>query len=1494
MAGELYRTYEVLVEESVHPDHPKRQKTAKPEAWGDGSTYLALRDTNAIFQDAVCYYTILLAGLASDLNPLWAELERRETRPGNDVTRVLQRLAANYLKLPRAQSMREFASAVLTQGKSEADRKRTYQLLEGDLAKGNEEIEIEKLTLFAHDNGLRLCSTTSKRKMPGSAWLDRLYWKIHDERDCHSDVAAMVKLIDEFSKSSELPAQDRVKEHYQAAFTVAKCNRAKKLLPLINERLSALQVQIQKTADSNKRFVWLHRSGPVNPLAYLVARFLWLQDDEALGKLALEDLVAFINKPGKKIPKPLGDESEMPSKFPYFTEWLGIKFESPAFKEKFDDAALAMAFEDVFKYKQRTKKRADQVETLHAVKSAFEGDKEDALDAERSPTGKAMTIRGMKGDPRWCGDGKTKKGIAALLSELAEVKELDRYGLRSGTIGGWSDLRKLFVGLEKRAKKENWTEDKLREELEKAVENEQRENRQGFGSADFFNKLCEPPYHHLWSASAERNGIRDFIPHFVEYSGWMEELGELEEPGEKGNVTIKPISYTFPGMPNRHKKTSYRHFDFKAKLKRQMKQSLFRKHVENGTVRYELLNDVALTLSARRLKRDKVMTADGTSINAVWCPPLVLDDDKPRAGKRKGGKWQPGDMAVSFSLMVEDESNGEPQPIHLKVAIPIEWGEQKKLQKQTIRWEKGSLRGYAKKGDPDADKRRHFRWPIDLETQNNYETKDAVTARQLWCGDAEHPTIGFRVKKEDGSGTQVILEFHLLSVDLGTRFSSAFARLRVHCEPEGEGRRVSPDDFASPIRAQVYRKGTLRLQGENAKMWDHKRDSEGNCVKDAADNYVYELQTETYGNDGRGRFPKPEEVEPFKTLAYRIVPEKAFPIFSVDKMTYPELGDHLAMRLRRRISRIRSLFSLRWHVIGTMERDNATGLYDKLRQAEDQAEHYRVVVETLGKLAFPKKPRPEGEEEHPHNKLLRDNLNADENAWKALKADIEPCKEQADETKRCQRLDAATKDWNWNALSEELNRQLNEYFTGKDATSALLVAVIEHCLPLRKRHWRWHACEHRLSMDRGETDPLHMPLIQGMRGLSMRRLEQVLNLRQRCQSFAKLEKRFADGDTGINPPPPMKRGEGDDPCPDLLDKSNELRDQRVNQAAHMILAEALGLELKSPAEVTDKKSRKSEVDLHGEYKRIGDPKTKQPIPRCSVIVLEDLTRYRTSQDRTRGENSRLMQWAHRAVVKKLTDIAKPFGITIMLVDPAFSSRFHSRTGLPGIRVNSESRGFHEKMPYAVWLTQKKKDGKPSDLAEKVATLKQLFDEHPQYNDQLLIAVDGGKEFLPVPGSVAERDADTGLMNADENAAINIGLRALAHPDRWDIFPRLRTTEISEESVRVRNRRGSFAKLPDDDPKKRFKKVGSSAATVGNSSEESKDDDAEQKAESSQYPDFFLNACNFPGLPESESHASHPDAVLSLKAYRRGLFLKRVQQLCEERIEAINERRAKSV
>ena len=154
------------------------------------------------------------------------------------------------------------------------------------------------------------------------------------------------------------------------------------------------------------------------------------------------------------------------------------------------------------------------------------------------------------------------------------------------------------------------------------------------------------------------------------------------QPNGKGGWMLSPIRFTWPGTKNRHDETSCRHFDFRAPLNQQLNVCLFRKcDAGNRKAHFELLEDVVLTLSARRLKRDKIMTPSGNSIDALWSPPLVLVDPPPKAGKpRKSDKEKRQDQEVSFSLMVSDAQKGKSTPpVFLKVAIPIQPKEYKKL-----------------------------------------------------------------------------------------------------------------------------------------------------------------------------------------------------------------------------------------------------------------------------------------------------------------------------------------------------------------------------------------------------------------------------------------------------------------------------------------------------------------------------------------------------------------------------------------------------------------------------------------------------------------------------------------------------------------------------------------------------------------------------------------------------------------------------------------------
>jgi len=240
--------------------------------------------------------------------------------------------------------------------------------------------------------------------------------------------------------------------------------------------------------------------------------------------------------------------------------------------------------------------------------------------------------------------------------------------------------------------------------------------------------------------------------------------------------------------------------------------------------------------------------------------------------------------------------------------------------------------------------------------------------------------------------------------------------------------------------------------------------------------------------------------------------------------------------------------------------------------------------------------------------------------------------------------------------------------------------ALEKAYDSRQRRSLPVSAEHRTVAKRSEKRK-----IIGQGGLNMQRVESLQRFRRCCQSLAKHEERLTFGRTpgqkGLEPYI-VPRGESvHDPCPDLLEKINEMRDQRVNQTAALILAEALGLELMNPADVPSleglsKAKLKSERDVHGRYQRrkLKLDGKETDAPQCSLIVVEDLSRYLTSLDRSRFENRRLMEWSHRQVIKKLKDMAQVFGIEIMAVDARYSSRFCSKTHLPGSpRRGSQTR-----------------------------------------------------------------------------------------------------------------------------------------------------------------------------------------------------------------------------
>ena len=358
-----------------------------------------------------------------------------------------------------------------------------------------------------------------------------------------------------------------------------------------------------------------------------------------------------------------------------------------------------------------------------------------------------------------------------------------------------------------------------------------------------------------------------------------------------------------------------------------------------------------------------------------------------------------------------------------------------------------------------------------------------------------------------------------------------------------------------------------------------------------------------------------------------------------------------------------------------------------------------------------------------------------------------------------------------------------------------LLRLTIRIMPLRDRTWEWVShpekpdC-HLLRQTQDGTGPEKAKL-RGQRGLSMARIEQISELRRRWQSLNQSLRR----EIGQKPltASEMRNDPIPDPCPDILTKLEYIREQRVNQTAHLIVVQALGLSLCEPKMSANSREI---TDTHGEYKVLRPP--------VDIIVLEDLARYLSDQGRAKSENTRLMKWCHRAIMLKVKMLAEPFGIPVLETPAAYSSRFCSLTGMVGFRAAEV--GWNDRHDFR-WRELRKVDlqelqaeiGKAHNNKAKLESLERQYavakatqdvfkelekisqSDHPQRT--LLAPQPGGPMFItakkilhPAPSTNRKQKGNASVlpMQADLNAAANLALRAVAHPACAHIHHRLRT------------------------------------------------------------------------------------------------------------------------
>lgn len=578
--------------------------------------------------------------------------------------------------------------------------------------------------------------------------------------------------------------------------------------------------------------------------------------------------------------------------------------------------------------------------------------------------------------------------------------------------------------------------------------------------------------------------------------------------------------------------------------------------------------------------------------------------------------------------------------------------------------------------------------------------------------------------------------FTCLAVDLGQRDAGAFALLEVTTgkPPQKPHRKIGETD-GKPWWSTVRVTGLLRLPGEDALVM---RDGK--------------WQQELYGE--RGRLASDAEWSEAQDICAKLGLNSK-DILGEDRHCYsfPELNDRLLLALRRAQSRLARLQS--WSCIESND-----------KRKEAIIKQLNAAVTELAETG---------------DKSERD----------ALLVEIKPFIEGK----------------NWPLVAARLIQEVESI---RGVIPRELERVANRIQPLRARRWEWvlrDGANHFLHQTEHGTDEGKKHLA-GQRGLSIERIEQLEGLRQRCQSLNRALRQTPGQPANLGK---SKRGiELPDPCPDLLDRLDALKEQRVNQTAHLILAQALGVRLRAHA--VDETTRGAQ-DIHGEY---------EPIPgRAPVdfLVLENLDRYLASQGRSRGENSRLMKWCHRAILGKLKQLCEPYGLRVLETPAAYSSRFCSLTGVAGFRAAELTPVSAKEFRWKKHLDrlQEEADGKRKlskyerdesllvkeffgVLEQMNADIRKAQSPRPKWRT-LLVPQSGGPIFVPASATEEfnRKDDKNGkskrvvgfkkigenrptVIQADINAAINLGLRAIAAPSMVDIHPRIRAQRDKETFI----------------------------------------------------------------------------------------------------------------
>lgn len=252
-------------------------------------------------------------------------------------------------------------------------------------------------------------------------------------------------------------------------------------------------------------------------------------------------------------------------------------------------------------------------------------------------------------------------------------------------------------------------------------------------------------------------------------------------------------------------------------------------------------------------------------------------------------------------------------------------------------------------------------------------------------------------------------------------------------------------------------------------------------------------------------------------------------------------------------------------------------------------------------------------------------------------------------------------------------------------------------------------------------------------GLSLTRLATITEFRRKVQ-FGFFTRLQADGSRVE-----AYEGFGQKSLNDL----ERLREQRVKQLTSRIVEAALGVGSEDRTHWERQKRPRQRI----ENKRFAP---------CHAVIIENLQHYRPEELKTRRENRQLMIWSASRVKKYLKEACELHSLKLHEVAPNYTSRQDSRTGAPGVRCQDVN--VTQFLNAGFWKNRREDMEKTDEGKNYMNLIKEYGKSNPSAS--VRIPKQGAEIFV---SSKKDSPASKGLQ-ADFNAAANIGLRALTDPD----------------------------------------------------------------------------------------------------------------------------------